>query len=191
MTGDSHLLPDLVDNTIGDLQSQFQRDGVVHVPRALDGPAMDLADVAFRWSLENPGASAGAVLAGPGSFYQDHSNPAAYAAYRGLLLDTSLPRLVARLIGSENLWLLYEQIWMKHGGETRRTPWHQDLAYIPLEGDHLAVVWLSLDPVPLDRSLEFVRGSHRGPLFNPTAFDPKDPRAAMFEDGVWPPLPDI
>ena len=191
MSRDSHLLPDLVRETIPNLQSQFRVDGVVHVPGALDARAMELADAAFRWSVENPGKGAGQVLAGPGSFYQDHSNPAAFGAYRRLLLETCLSELVGQLMGSHNLWLLYEQVWMKNGGQTRRTPWHQDLAYIPLEGDHLAVVWLNLDPVPLERSLEFVRGSHRGPLFNPTAFDPEDPHAAMFESGVWPSLPDI
>jgi hypothetical protein len=58
-----------------------------------------------------------------------------------------------------------------------------------MAGAHLATVWLNLDVVPLDRSLEFVRGSHRGPLYNPTAFDPDDPRAAMFGPGIWPSLP--
>ena len=39
--------------------------------------------------------------------------------------------------------------------------------------------------------LELVPGSHRGPLYNPTAFHPNDVKAAMFDDGVWPALPDI
>ena len=86
---------------------------------------------------------------------------------------------------------MYEQIWLKEAAERRRTPWHQDLAYIPVGGDHLAVAWTNLDPVVKEDSLEFVRGSHRGPLFNPTAFDPRDPSASMFPDGEWPPLPDI
>ncbi len=45
--------------------------------------------------------------------------------------------------------------------------------------------------MPRERSLEFVAGSHRGPLYNPTAFDPADPAAAMFAPGAWPALPDI
>ena len=89
------------------------------------------------------------------------------------------------------MWLLYEQIWLKEGGSKRRTPWHQDLAYIPLEGNDLAVLWITLDPVAKEDSLEFVPGSHRGPLFNPTAFDPNDEAASMFPDGIWPPLPNI
>jgi hypothetical protein len=186
------VLPKSVDDELPALREQFLEGGVVCVRGALDVHAMERAEAAFTWTLAHPGASAGEVLAGrPGAFYQDHGNPAAYDAYHGLLHDTCLADVVAGLCGSTNLWLLYEQIWLKEGADTRRTPWHQDLAYIPLDGDHLAVVWLSLDAVPAARPLEFVRGSHRGPLYNPTAFDPDDDTASMFEDGVWPALPDI
>jgi ectoine hydroxylase-related dioxygenase (phytanoyl-CoA dioxygenase family) len=88
------------------------------------------------------------------------------------------------------VWLLYEQIWFKDGN-TRRTPWHQDLPYLPVEGDDLCVMWTNLDPVAKEMSLEFVLGSHRGPLFNPSAFNPDDVSAALFNKDVLPPLPDI
>ncbi|QLH50730.1 MAG: phytanoyl-CoA dioxygenase family protein [Candidatus Accumulibacter cognatus] len=178
--------------SIGRHHTEFVRDGVTVVRGAFDPGGMQLAERAYRWSMEHPGPNANRVLGGqPGSFYQDHANPSAWPAYRPLLYGTSLTDLVADLMGSRSLWLLYEQIWLKHGGETQRTPWHQDLSYVPMAGDHLATAWLNLDPVPRERSLEFVLGSHRGPLYNPTAFDPVDPVAAMFAPGVWPSLPDI
>jgi ectoine hydroxylase-related dioxygenase (phytanoyl-CoA dioxygenase family) len=174
------------------LQSEFRENGVVFVERALDADAVRLAEKAFNWSLNNPGPGARNVLAGtPGGFYQDHSNPRCFDAYRELLCDTNVANLIAGLLGCDNLWLLYEQIWLKEGGSRQRTPWHQDLPYIPLEGEDLAVLWTCLDVVAQENSLEFVRGSHRGPLFNPTAFKADDPSAAMFADGVWPSLPDI
>ncbi len=40
-------------------------------------------------------------------------------------------------------------------------------------------------------SLEFVRGSHRGPLYNPSAFKPDDASANLFDPAQWPPLPDV
>ncbi|GAB1723349.1 MAG: hypothetical protein GDA65_17070 [Nitrospira sp. CR1.1] len=173
-------------------QNKFVVDGVVYVNHALDQRGIEAAESAFRWTLDHPGPGARRVLAGrPGAFFQDHANPNAFPAYRSLLIETSLSKLVADVLGTHNLWLLYEQIWLKEGGETLATPWHQDLPYVPMSGEHLATVWLTLDSVRKEESLEFVCGSNRGPLFNPTAFDPNDSTAAMFEDGVWMPLPDI
>jgi ectoine hydroxylase-related dioxygenase (phytanoyl-CoA dioxygenase family) len=194
LRGSSRDVPPLTGGNLSLLtdRARFAEDGVVCVRGALEEAGLALAESAFRWSLANPGPCARDVLAGePGAFYQDHANPLAFAAYQPLLCRTGLARLVADIMGSEALWLLYEQVWLKQGDARLRTPWHQDLAYVPMEGAHMATLWLNLDPVPQEISLEFVRASHRGPLHNPTAFDAKDPAAAMFEPGVWPALPDI
>lgn len=174
------------------LRTSFRNAGAVVLRGALDAAGMAAAERAFTWSLENPGPHARDVLAGrPGAFYQDHANSAASQRHCALLRDHGLADLVARVIDSGSLWFLYEQIWLKDRGDCRRTPWHQDLPYIPVSGDHLVTLWINLDGVPAENSLEFIPGSHRGPLYNPTAFDPDDPAAAMYADGTWPPLPDI
>lgn len=181
-----------VDTAVEAPRAAFLRDGVVLLRGALDAGALALAEQAFAWSLAHPGPGARPVLQGlPGAFYQDHANPAAWPVYRPLLCDAGLGALVAALLDSRALWLLYEQIWLKEGAATLPTPWHQDLPYVPMAGEQMATVWLNLDPVPRAHSLEFIAGSHRGPLYNPTAFDAADPRAAMYAPGVWPELPDI
>jgi hypothetical protein len=176
---------------MNELQAQFRRDGVIFIENALDRNTLKLAEEAFQWTYHHPGPGAGAVLLGtPGTFYQDQANPDCFEAYRTLLRDTCIPDIAAGLFGSNNVWLLYEQIWFKDGN-THRTPWHQDLPYLPVEGDDLCVMWANLDPVAKEMSLEFVLGSHRGPLFNPSAFNPDDVSAALFKKDVLPPLPDI
>jgi len=175
-----------------ELRQRFREDGVVCIPRALDAATLALAEDCFEWTLHHPGPGAGAVLLGtPGTFYQDQANPDAFPAYRHLLCDTPLADYAAGLFGCENVWLMYEQIWLKEGAATRRTPWHQDLPYLPATGEHMAVMWANLDPVAREHSLEFVVGSHRGPLYNPTAFNPDDVGANLFDPAEWPPLPDI
>jgi len=174
-----------------ELALRFRTDGFVFIPGALDRAALDIATGCFEWTLAHPGPGAGAVLPGtPGTFYQDQANPDSFPAYRRLLTETAIPELIAGLFGAPEVWLLYEQIWFKDG-DTRRTPWHQDLPYLPVSGDDLAVLWTTLDAVDAEHSLEFVRGSHRGPLFNPSAFNPDDVSAALFDAVDWPPLPDI
>jgi ectoine hydroxylase-related dioxygenase (phytanoyl-CoA dioxygenase family) len=177
---------------IMDWRAAFAADGVIFLPAALSRSACRAAECVFDWSIANPGPYAGDVLAGAeGSFFQDHANPQALLRYGDFARETGLASLIAEVLETQNLWLLYEQVWCKEGGATRRTPWHQDLPYVPMAGHKMATAWISLDTVADAASLEFVRGSHLGPLFNPTAFSAEDERAAMFEDGIWPPLPDI
>lgn len=174
------------------LRERFLEDGAVFISGALDSRCLELAQACFDWTLEHPGPGAGAVLAGtPGTFYQDQANPDSFPTYRELLCETSIPDIAALLFACENIWLMYEQIWLKDGADTRRTPWHQDLPYLPATGEHLAVMWTCLDSVAKDDSLEFVRGSHRGPLYNPSAFNPDDVSANLFSGDEWPQLPDV
>ncbi len=173
-------------------RQRFQERGVIMLPGALDATTLALAEKCFEWTLSHPGPGAGAVLQGtPGTFYQDQANPDAFPAYRELLLKTNLADIAAALFSGTDVWLMYEQIWLKDGDATRRTPWHQDLPYLPVDGNDLAVMWIPLDAVEQSCSLEFVPASHRGPLYNPSAFNPDDVSKNLFDPAQWPPLPDI
>ncbi len=108
-----------------------------------------------------------------------------------MLLSSPLPPLVGDLWGSSDVWFMYEQVFLKEGGESRRTPWHQDSSYLAVGGRDLAVAWISFDPVSATDSLEFVRGSHHGPLFNGSRFELGDDTAPLFPGDDLPRLPDI
>jgi ectoine hydroxylase-related dioxygenase (phytanoyl-CoA dioxygenase family) len=86
---------------------------------------------------------------------------------------------------------MYEQVFLKEGGESRRTPWHQDSSYLAIAGEHLAVAWISFDPVAKTDALEFVRGSHRGVLYNGSRFALDDDTAPLYPGEALPRLPDI
>jgi len=175
-----------------ELRRAFHDDGAILVEQLLDPPALALAEAAFDWSLAHPGPAASRPFEGiDGAFYQDLCNPAAPwdDRYQALLRSSPVADLVTSLWDDPTIWFMYEQVFLKQGGENRRTPWHQDAPYLSVEGDHLAVVWISFDPVPKADSLEFVRGSHRATLFNTSAFDPEDETVPIYEG--LPRLPDI
>jgi hypothetical protein len=174
------------------LRNQFHQDGVVFLKGAFDVASMRLALEAYEWSLAHPSRNAcDFSQAVPGRFYQDLANPKATAAYMRLLNESPASAIVSQLWGGENVWFMYEQVFLKTNGEGRRTPWHQDSSYLPVEGDQLAVMWISFDPVAREDSLEFVRGSHRGILYNGSSFDPADDTAPLYPDGRLPRLPNI
>ena len=174
----------------------FRNDGVVYFAQALDERALRIARDAFEWSLANPGRGATKLAPGtPGSFYGDLANPDCFDAYAALNTETVIPELVTQLWNKRDIWFMYEQIFKKVGGENgeaaRRTPWHQDLPYLPIEGRDLAVVWISFEPLTTKESLEFIVGSHDGTLYDGSRFDPADDTIPLYGTGDLPRLPNI
>ncbi len=95
------------------------------------------------------------------------------------------------MLRTESLWLFFEQVWVKEPGAGRRTPWHQDTTSWIAGGSQACGFWVSIDPLTAEESLEFVRGSHLGPLYAGIAFDPYDDTVPRYTDSGWPRLPDI
>lgn len=174
---------------------EFRSRGVVYLPGALDADAVATAREAYEWSLSHPGRGASNLIPGsPGSFYGDLANPASFDPYTDVNTRTPIPQIVADLWQKSDVWYMYEQIFLKTGADdaaARRTPWHQDLPYLPVCGDDLAVVWISFDDLSIDESLEFVVGSHKGTLYDGSRFDPKDDTIPLYGTGDLPRLPDI
>src|SRR6185312_16045795 len=167
-------------------------DGVVVVPNALDAKALSEALAAYDWSLANPGPLATKFAQhSDATFYNDLYNPGCVAAYRSMLLASPLNKLITDVWGTPDIWFMYEQVFLKEGGESRRTPWHQDSSYLAIAGDDLAVAWITFDAVSKEDSLEFVRGSHRGTLYNGSRFELDNDTAPLHAGNALPQLPDI
>ena len=173
-------------------RNAFARDGVVHLPDALRVADLTAARAAYEWSLAHPSPLASTFRQATSStFYHDLYNPACLDGYRGMLDASPVPGIVADLWGAKDVWFMYEQVFLKEGGETRRTPWHQDSSYLAVDGDHLAVAWITFDACAKEDSLEFVRGSHKGALYNGSRFELGDDTAPTHPDSPLPRLPDI
>lgn len=174
------------------MAADFARDGVVHVAGCVDTTTLDRLGQLFEVSLREP-SKAQANLAGDDgrTFLQDLGNTRHWDAWADALRASAVPRLLASLWGCDDIWFYYEQVFLKEGGHTRRTPWHQDASYLPVVGSQIANVWIPLDPVSAHDALEFVPGSHHGPLYSPSRFDPADETAPIDPASPLPRLPDI
>ena len=175
-----------------ELRNQLRDEGVVFLRNALDQSELAMAREAFEWSLAHPSASACDFSQDRSTkFYQDLCNPKAFPAYRRLLEESHAADIIADLWGAPDVWFMYEQVFLKEGGASRRTPWHQDSSYLPVDGEKIAVMWISFDVLDRERSLEFVLKSHRGVLYDGSRFDPDDDTAPLYGDGRFPRLPNI
>lgn len=163
------------------------RDGVVHLPGALDGSALAKVEEAFAFSLAHP--SPKAVRFYPdedATFFEDTGSH-----HVDLVRDVGIDDIVRGLWGVDDVWYMGEQLFLKEGGSSRRTPWHQDTSYLRMMGSQMVAVWVTLDPLPKEHCLEFVRGSHRGTLYNGSAFAAHDDTAPLYKQSRLPRLPDI
>jgi hypothetical protein len=168
-------------------RAALARDGVVNLRGALRADAMARVEAAVAWSLAHPSPTARRFYPNDEAlFFEDRG-----LNHVGLVREIGLDAMVAALWGVDRLWYMGEQLFLKEGGASRRTPWHQDTSYLRMMGEQIVACWISLDSLPKEHCLEFVRGSHRGALFNGSAFAEDDDTAPLYKHSPLPRLPDI
>jgi ectoine hydroxylase-related dioxygenase (phytanoyl-CoA dioxygenase family) len=168
----------------------FKHDGAICLKGVFDTGQMDRIREVFEWYRAHPSPMGRTYYDDDdGYFFQDGYNHGAWPLYEKLFQDVPYGDIVAALWDRQDAWFFADQIFIKEGGDVRRTPWHQDLTP-SYYGSELAVVWTSLDPIPKENALEFVRGSHLRTIYNQSAFDPADDTRPLFE-GDLPRLPNI
>jgi len=94
---------------------------------------------------------------------------------RGAFSADWLDFLAGRVMDATRVNFFYDQLLVKEPGTSARTPWHQDQPYWAVSGRQVSSVWLTLDPVPEEVSVEYVCGSHRWPEHNPDHFADSSP----------------
>ena len=83
-------------------------------------------------------------------------------AFRRFIFDSPVADLAWPFLESRRLVLFYDFLLVKQArSDNAATPWHQDHAYYPLAGTKVVNCWIALDPIPLETSLRFLKGSHR------------------------------
>ena len=170
-----------------EIDGDLSADGVVCVRGALDATGVDAMERAFEWSVAHPSPAAKRFYPEESAtFFEDTGGN-----HLGVAQDVGVVDLVKAMWGVDQIWYFGEQLFLKEGGSARRTPWHQDTSYLRILGDQMVAVWISMDALPAAHSLEFVRGSHRGTLYNGSAFASYDDTAPLYKQSLLPRLPDI
>lgn len=171
------------------MSERFDTDGAV-VLRGLVAPSL-LARVAdavdANLAAPSPLALVASTADDPGRFVEDFCNWHRFDAY--LDLARAVAPTVADLMASETVRLYHDHLLVKEVATSTPTPWHQDQPYYDVEGRQVVSLWIPLDPVPRESTLEFLAGSHRGPWLMPRTF--RDREARWFGAGTLAEVPDI
>lgn len=79
---------------------------------------------------------------------------------RQFVVASPAAEIAASLMVSARSNFFYDALWAKGRSTPKRTRWHQDQPYYPVNGQQFCVLWFPLDPVAKPSCLELIAGSH-------------------------------
>ena len=174
-----------------ELIEDFRRDGAVRVRGAFTPDEVALVERGIERNLAEP--SERALVASRdddgGRFVEDFCNWQWIPEYEQFIRTSQAASIAGQLMGSGQVRLYHDHMLVKEPGTRQRTPWHQDQPYYNIAGSQTCSLWMPVDPVSRESTLEFVAGSHRGPWLMPRTF--MDSQARWFPEGSLQDLPDI
>ncbi|MEL6291114.1 MAG: phytanoyl-CoA dioxygenase family protein [Pseudomonadota bacterium] len=153
--------------------SAFQADGAVLLPGLMTDRVWDLED-AVEENIKSPSQFERTYHPEDGSapFFQDFCNWQRIKGYREAVLSSAMAETAAALMASETARIFHDHVLVKEPGSSMRTPWHQDQPYYLVDARQSVSFWVTLDPIPPDIALEFVKGSHAwGQDYRPERFN--------------------
>ena len=107
----------------------------------------------------------------PGRFFDSYCNWLLIPQYLDHVTASCAASMAGQLMRSRRAQFFHEHAFCKEPGTQRATPWHQDLPYYCVDGTQTVSLYVSLDEVPAEVAVRFVKGSHRwGRLFYPRVF---------------------
>src|SRR5262245_37219540 len=146
------------------------------------------AGVARNLEAPSPDARVYDGSHGKGRHFGDYCNWDRIPEYRRFIFESPAARIAAHLMNSRSVRLFHEHVLVKEPDSDVPTPWHHDQPYYNVDGTQTCSLWIPLDHVPRDTSVEFVAGSHRwGRWFRPERFN----RAPLNADDGLEPVPNI
>ena len=152
---------------------QFQTEGVT-VLRGMFSEWVDVLreGVAANLAAPNPEARIYQDENGGGQFFVDYCSWQRIPQYRDFIFDSPAARIGAELMDSKKVQLFHEHVLVKQAQTGIPTPWHHDMPYYCVDGAKTVSLWIPLDEVPRERTLEFIAGSHLwGKSFRPQRFN--------------------
>ena len=172
------------------VEGDYWRDGAVVVRGAFTSNQIDLAREAIDANLAalSPGAKRASGTA-DGAFIEDFCSWQRIAPMEQFIRTSGVATIARHIMGSTSVRLYHDHVLVKEPGTRQRTPWHQDIPYYNVEGRQNVSMWIPVDPVGRDTTLECVAGSHLGPWYMPRSF--LDDQAKWFPEGSLAELPDI
>ena len=171
--------------------AEFRAKGAT-VVRALFSPdQVALVERGIERNLADPGPlfKVASRDDDPGRFVEDFCNWQRIDEFREVAFASRAADVAGALMGSREVRLFHDHVLVKEPGTQQPTPWHQDQPYYNVDGVQNCSMWMPVDRVAPESTLEFLAGSHLRGWLMPRTF--MDHQAKWFPEGTLEELPDI
>ncbi len=142
-------MPNQLSVKVSHFREEYERDGVVVVRNGINEHWVKV----LRDAVEEQAAK--------GIRYFANRNMCAEpGGFRDFCLQSGIGHVMADLVGSPRVSLIFDQMFVKEPGTRTQTGWHTDQPYWPVDGPIMSV-WIALDHVDEENGvMEFIPGSH-------------------------------
>jgi ectoine hydroxylase-related dioxygenase (phytanoyl-CoA dioxygenase family) len=168
----------------------FERDGAVCVRGAFSMEWIEIVRAGIERNMRDPSRPTVYVDGEARRFFQDSDNWRRIPEFKNFALNSPARVIAGQLLKSNKINFLHDHVLVKEPDAAKKTLWHQDQPYSPVDGWQFCTMWLPVDAVPRQTALEFVAGSHNARRwYRPRRF--LDGTLRVGDDPRWTILPDI
>lgn len=155
-----------------DVLDTLDRDGAICLRGYFEPSMLVLAAEGIRRNLETPSPMFQRLSSDDrGAFYSDMWSRRQIPEFERFARESPSAAIAAQCLRVDRVRLLQDTWFVKTPGTQVRTPWHHDNVVL----GPFCSVWVALDPIPREATLEFARGSHRwNRLYMPAHFFEKN-----------------
>ncbi|XP_063587650.1 uncharacterized protein LOC134764880 isoform X3 [Penaeus indicus] len=116
---------------------QYQRDGAVLVKSVFSPSWVNKVRDGIMKNLEKPSQYSERLVAkeGEGTYFDDYCNWSWIEEFRDYVFNSPASYLAATFMKSSEVSFYHEHVLNKEPGTSKRTPWHHDQAYYPIDGE--------------------------------------------------------
>ncbi|ELU17267.1 hypothetical protein CAPTEDRAFT_192845 [Capitella teleta] len=151
----------------------FQKNGAVLLKNIFNKSWLDKITRGINATLVNPSKYSEKLRTaeGTGYYFNDYCNWEKIEEFRDVVFNSPAAEVARSLMKSKECVFYHEHVLTKDPGTYKTTPWHQDQPYYPIDGSQNVSLWIPIDPVSTETTLQFVKGSHlSGKWFHPRKF---------------------
>ncbi|XP_002738455.1 uncharacterized protein LOC100372635 [Saccoglossus kowalevskii] len=153
---------------------EFQQNGAICLRGVFDDQWIELVKRGIEKNLADPSPEYSENLKGdkgPGSYFNDYCNWERFDEFKQFVFESPAAGIVGKLMNAKEVVFYHDHVLTKEPGTFKITPWHHDQSYYPIDGWKACSIWMPVDPVSMDTSIQYVSGSHRwGKWFHPRKF---------------------